>query len=116
MIKNYLKIAWRNLVKDRQFTLLNFFGLSVGLACTLLIGLWVADELNMEKYNAHDAQLYQVMVNRKGDNGINTGSGTPGILAMALRTDIPEIADASSVLPASWFGNGGVAAYADKKL
>lgn len=43
MIKNYLKIAWRNLIKDRQFTLLNFVGLSVGLACTSLIGLWVAD-------------------------------------------------------------------------
>ena len=116
MIKNYLKIAWRNLIKDRQFTLLNFVGLSVGLACTLLIGLWVADELNMEKYNLHDAQLYQVMVNRKGNNGVQTGDGTAGILGMALRTDIPEIADASSVLPASWFGKGGVVAYADKKL
>jgi predicted permease len=116
MLKAYLKIAWRSLVKDRQFTLLNLLGLSVGLACALLIGLWIADELHMERYNSNDARLYQVMANFPENNGMRTGSGTPGILARALRTDIPEIADASSVLPASWFGNGGVAAYADKKL
>lgn len=116
MLNAYLKIAWRNLVKDRQFTLLNLLGLSVGLACVLLIGLWVTDELSMERYNANDARLYQAMVNFHEDNGTRTGSGTPGILARALRTDIPEIADASSVLPASWFGNGGIAGYADKKL
>jgi putative ABC transport system permease protein len=116
MFKSYLKIVWRNLVKDRQFTLLNLLGLSVGLACALLIGLWIADELRMEKYNANDARLYQVMGNFLENNGIHTGSGTPGGLARALRADIPEIADASSVLPASWFGNGGVAGYGDKKL
>ena len=116
MIKSYLKIAWRNLVKDRQFTLLNLLGLSVGLACALLIGLWVTDELGVERYNANDARLYQVMANFRGDNGIQTGTGTPGVLAKALRMDIPEIEDASSVLPASWFGNGGIAAYGDKKF
>lgn len=116
MLKAYLKIAWRNLVKDRQFTLLNLLGLSVGLACALMIGLWIADELQMERYNAKDAQLYQVMANFKGDNEVHTGTGTPGIMAAALRWEIPEIEDASSVLPASWFGNGGVAGYADKKL
>ena len=101
MLKAYLKIAWRNLVKDRQFTLLNLLGLSVGLACSLLIGLWIVDELHMEKYNANDARLYQVMVDQKGDNGIRVETGTPGLLAAALRTDIPEIADASEVMAAS---------------
>ncbi len=116
MIKSYLKIAWRNLLKDRQFTLLNLLGLSVGLACTLLIGLWVTDEWQMEKYNSRDPLLYQVKVNRKTDNGIQTGDYTQGILAAALRTDVPEIADASVVLPASWFGEGGIAKFGDKRL
>jgi putative ABC transport system permease protein len=116
MIKSYLKIAWRNLLKDRQFTLLNLLGLSVGLACTLLIGMWVTDEWHMEKYNANDPRLYQVKINRKTDNGIQTGDYTQGILAAALRTDVSEIADASVVLPASWFGDGGVASFGDKKL
>jgi len=117
MLKNYFKIAWRNLVKDRQFTILNVLGLSVGLACTLLIGLWVADELNMEKYNANDARLYQVMTNHPSEGGIRTGSYTPGILAKAMKADLPEVEEASEVLPASWFeGGGGLVSFADKKL
>src|ERR1700749_168541 len=109
-------MIWRNMLKDRQFTLLNLVGLSVGLACALLIGLWVADEMGMEKYNANDAQLYQVMVNRKGDNGIQTGDYTPGILARALKAEIPEVREASSVLAASWCTPGGIVSIGDKKL
>jgi predicted permease len=120
MIRNYLKLAWRNLLKDRQFSLLNLLGLSVGLACALLIGLWIADEYGMEKYNPNDDRLYQVMNNSKTSNGLHTGSNTPGILARSLRTFFPEIQDASEVLPASWFNDpstpSGVVAYGDKKL
>jgi ABC-type antimicrobial peptide transport system permease subunit len=120
MFKNYLKLAWRNLLKDRQFTILNLTGLAVGLACALLIGLWIADEWNMEKYNANDARLYQVMTTQKTSNGLQTGMYTPGILAKALKTGFPEVEDASVVLPASWFNDpntpGGVVTYGDKKL
>ncbi|HEV9036777.1 MAG TPA: FtsX-like permease family protein [Puia sp.] len=120
MFKNYWKIAWRNLVKDRQFSLLNLVGLSVGLACALLIGLWVMDELRMEKYNPNDDRLFQVMTNNKTSNGLQTGMYTPGILAKALRAEFPEVEDASSVLPASWFNDpntpGGVVSYDQKKL
>ncbi len=116
MIKSYFKIAWRNLLKDRQFTLLNLLGLSVGLACALLIGLWVADEMGMEKYNANDARLYQVMVNHKVADGIKSDMSSPGILGRELKNAFPEIANTSSVLPASWFGAGGVVGYGDKKL
>src|SRR5262249_55985522 len=103
MFKNYLKLAWRNLLKDRQFSLLNLLGLSVGLACALLIGLWIADEWNMEKYNPNDGRLYQVMKNMQESDGLQTSSYTPGILAKSLRAEFPEIEDASEVLPASWF-------------
>ena len=120
MFKNYWKIAWRNLIKDRQFSILNLVGLSVGLACALLIGLWVADELRMEKYNPNDDRLYQVMTNNKTSNGLQTGMYTPGILAKSLRAEFPDIEDASVVLPASWFNDpntpGGVVSYGEKKL
>ena len=120
MFRNYLKLAWRNLLKDRQFTMLNLTGLAVGLACALLIGLWIADEWGMEKYNPNDSRLYQVMTNNKTSNGLQTGMYTPGILAKALKTEFPEVEDASTVLPASWFNDpntpGGVVTYADKKL
>jgi hypothetical protein len=48
MFRNNLKIAWRSLLKDRQSTILNLIGLSTGLACTLLIYLWVSDELSID--------------------------------------------------------------------
>ncbi len=120
MLRNYLKLAWRNLLKDRQFSLLNLLGLSVGLACALLIGLWIADEYGMEKYNPNDSRLYQVMRNDKTSNGLETGMYTPGILAKSLRAEFPEIEDASVVLPASWFNDpttpSGLVTYGDKKL
>lgn len=116
MLKNYWKIAWRNLVKDRRFTVLNLIGLSVGLACALLIGLWIADEWSMEKYNPNDARLYQVMDNMKEANGIQTGDYTPGIMAPALKAEFPEVEYASSVLASSWFTPGGIVSFNDKRL
>ena len=116
MLKSYFRITWRNLLKDRQFTALNLIGLSVGLACTLLIGLWVADELHRDKYNEKDDQLYQVMGNFKTDAGIKTGTHTSGILAPALKKEIPEIEEAVTVFPASWFSSKGTLTAGDKHL
>ncbi len=116
MLRNYFKIAWRNLLKDRQFTFLNLVGLSTGLACTFLIYLWVNDELHVDKYNEKDKQLFQVMVNQHGEGGIKTVSYTPGLLAKALEAEIPEIEHAVTVLPASWFPNNGLISIGDTRI
>lgn len=58
MLQTYIRLAWRNLLKDRQFTLLNLLGLSTGLACSLLLYLWVSDELKVDKYNEKDSSLF----------------------------------------------------------
>ena len=108
MIKNYFKIAWRNLLKDRQFTLLNLIGLSTGLACALLIWLWITDERNVDKFNEKDSQLYQVMQNIRHENNIETMTYTSGLLAKALATEIPEVEYATTVVPASWFDSKGI--------
>jgi putative ABC transport system permease protein len=65
MIRNYIKIAFRNLKKDKQFTFLNVLGLSAGIACTLLICLWAHDELSYDKFLANNSQIYQIMEHRK---------------------------------------------------
>jgi hypothetical protein len=49
MIRNYLKIAWRNLIKNKAHTFINVAGLSVGMAVAMLIGLWIWDELSYDK-------------------------------------------------------------------
>ena len=108
MLKSYFLIAWRNFLKDRQFTALNLIGLSTGMACSLLIYLWVIDEYKIDKYNAKDAQLYQVMVNNKSEAGIKTGEYTPGLLGTELARQIPEIEYSTTVLSADWFPHQGV--------
>jgi len=98
MIKSYLKIAWRNLVRDRQFTLLNLIGLSTGLACVLLIYLWVTDERSVDRFNENDNRLYQVKKTApNGDGTISTWDVTQGLLAQSMAADFPEIERAVSV-------------------
>jgi ABC-type antimicrobial peptide transport system permease subunit len=116
MLRNYFKIAWRNLVKDRQFTFLNLVGFSTGLACALLIWLWTRDEMKMDKWNQNDSHLYQVMQNMRQDDKIVTMEYTAGLLAKALATEVPEVEYASSVIPAYWFSNSGIITYKDQRL
>jgi putative ABC transport system permease protein len=116
MLNNYLKIAWRNLVRDRQFTFLNLFGLSIGLTCALFIWLWIGDELKMDRNNEKDARLYQVMQNMKQENGIETTEYTSGLLPNALKSEMPGVEYAASVVPASWFSSKGIISSGDTRI
>jgi ABC-type antimicrobial peptide transport system permease subunit len=92
MIKSYIKIAWRNLIKDKQFTILNLLGLSTGLACTLLIFLWINDELYVDKFNEKDSRLYQILKTAPNSDGtVSTFDGAQGLLAEELAKAYPEI-------------------------
>src|SRR5215217_1032688 len=116
MLKNYLKLSWRNFIKDRQFTLLNLIGLSTGLACAILIFLWVSNELKVDKFNEKDSRLYQVMHNITTPDGVETIENTPGILADALAEEIPEVEYAASVIPSTWFSNKGLLSFKENRL
>ena len=102
---NNLKIAWRSFLKDRQFSFLNLLGLSIGLACTLLIYLWVNDELHVGRFNQKDSQLYQVMENGQSPDGIQTGENTPGLLAKSLKNEMPEVEYAVATIHPSGLTN-----------
>lgn len=105
MFRNHLKIAWRNLVKDKQFTLLNVVGLSTGLACVLLIYIWVSAELSVDHFNKDDARLYQVMKTAPNSDGtIATYETAQGILASEMKKSFPEIEYAVSVRRESEMG------------
>ncbi|NIJ51810.1 ABC transporter permease [Dyadobacter arcticus] len=98
MFKNYLKIAWRNLLKNKTFSLINILGLALGMACSLFIMLWVQDEIRMDRFHENDARLYSVLENQFYSGAINTYGSTPGILAENIVKDIPEIEMASQFL------------------
>lgn len=98
MLKNYLKIAWRNLLKNKTFSLINILGLALGMACSLLIMLWVQDEIKMDRFHKNDARIFTVLENQFYSGVINTFGATPGILADIIVKDIPEIEMASQWL------------------
>src|SRR5688572_19814713 len=60
MIKNYLKIAWRNLIKNKTFSIINIAGLAIGLACFIFIAMFVMDEISYDRYNAKADRIYRV--------------------------------------------------------
>ena len=72
MIRNYLTIAFRNLLRNKIFSFINIFGLALGLSCSMLILLWVQDELTWDRFHPNIDRLYRVYINRPGDNGIYT--------------------------------------------
>ena len=91
MFQHYIKLAYRNSIRDKSTFLINLIGLSTGLACTLLIALWVQDELNVDGFHTEEARLYQAMTNHNNSNEVLTHEGTQGLLADALKADFPEV-------------------------
>jgi len=91
MITNYLKITKRNLLKHKFYTAINILGLAIGLACSLIITLFVLDELSYDKYHENSSRIYRV------DSDIRFGGKdmhlavAPAPLAEALKNDYPEI-------------------------
>ncbi|MFN8346345.1 MAG: ABC transporter permease [Spirosomataceae bacterium] len=88
---NYFKIAWRNLVKNKTFSLINILGLALGMTCSLLIMLWVYDELSVDAFHAHKEKLYSIYERQYHDGQINTHFSTPGLLADEIKRVIPEV-------------------------
>ena len=85
MFKNYLKIAWRNLVKNKGYTVINVGGLALGMAVTLIIGLWVQDELTYNSYFQKKDKIAQVFQSQTFNNDTGTGPAIPRPLEKALR-------------------------------
>ncbi len=86
MFKNYLKIAWRNLFRNKIYSIINIAGLSIGMAMTLLIGLWITDETSANKNFAHYDRIVKVMLNSSHGGITQTSSALPVPVATELKT------------------------------
>ena len=97
MFKNYFKIAWRNVARSKSFSLINISGLAIGMATTILIFLWIQNELSFDSSYKKTDRLYQVY-NRETDHDKAAAWGsTPDALAPVLKADYPDIEDAVRV-------------------
>lgn len=115
MFRHNLLITYRSFLRNKSSFLINLIGLSTGLACVLLIYLWVSDEMSIDKFHEEDAQLYQVMQNHKLPNGIQTQNYSPGPLAEAMVQDFPEI-EAAANSNNSLFSPKGILSDGDNHL
>ncbi|SEM61822.1 putative ABC transport system permease protein [bacterium A37T11] len=102
MIKNYFKIAWRSLLRYRFVSLINLFGLSVGITCCLLIGIYISDELSYDHYNSQADQVYRVertFLNQDSKSvSLELGAVAPPV-GLLLQNDFKEIKAVTSILP-----------------
>jgi putative ABC transport system permease protein len=86
MIKNYFKIAWRNLIKNKAHSIINITGLATGMAVAMLIGLWVWDEVSFDKYHQHYDSIGEIMTTQTSNSQTVTFGATVVPLANELRT------------------------------
>lgn len=116
MLKHNLLLFFRNIKKDKTTFLINLLGLASGLACTLLIYLWVTDEMSIDRFHDNNDRLYQVMRNLDKKSEIATIPSMPGILAKALIAEFPEVESATMVWPPNFFGDEGFLSYKETQL
>ncbi len=112
MLKNYFKIAWRNLLKSKVYSAINILGLSIGMAVALIIALWIWDELSYDHYHTNHQQLAQVMTTQTFNGHTGTGPAVSMPLGNELRS---KYSDFKKVSMASW-NFGHILAVGDKKI
>ena len=91
MIRNYIKIAFRSLLKNKGYSFLNIFGLAIGITCASLIFLWVEDEVNFDAHIPNQDDVFYVPINHNFNGEWSTFYSTPRLLASTLKDEIPEI-------------------------
>src|SRR5436190_1638659 len=113
MLKNYFKIAWRNLQKNKLYSAINILGLAIGMAVALLIGLWLWDEITFNSYHQNHTRLAQVMTTQimRNESGTEESMSIP--VGDALRKNYPN--DIKYTSYASW-GDDHIIAAGEKKL
>ncbi|HTE09648.1 MAG TPA: ABC transporter permease [Chitinophagaceae bacterium] len=97
MLKSYLKLAWRNLIKNKVSSVINIGGLIVGLSTSILIMLMIVDEFSYDSFHENLSNIYLLEKNQQNTDGVNTGSSTAGPMAAALRGEMPETKYAARV-------------------
>src|SRR5450755_239801 len=91
MLTNYFKIAWRNIRNNKAFSFINIIGLAFGITCSMLILLWVRDELSVDNTQVNGKRLFILYERQFIDQKTDAGYYTPGLLSDALKKEIPEI-------------------------
>src|ERR1700712_842347 len=97
MFKNYLKIALRNILRHKAFSFINIVGLAIGMASSILIMLWVQNELSYDRFHARSKNIYRVIVDASGFRAAVNPAGMPA----GLKSAIPAVKNTVRLRPPS---------------
>jgi putative ABC transport system permease protein len=115
MLLHNLLLTYRNYKRFKGSFIINSIGLSSGLACAIMIYLWVNEEWQVDKFHVKNSRLFQVMERREFTEGIEVSDESAGLLAEALVEEIPGIEYAATVAPPHWFAKSTLS-FADKNI
>src|SRR5215204_4976682 len=91
MIKNFLKVAFRNLAKNKGFSAINISGLAIGMASAMLILTWIQNEISYDQFHVNKDRIYEAWNRAEFSGNLNCWNTTPKILARTLENDLPEV-------------------------
>src|SRR3954465_15170044 len=107
MFKNYLKIAWRNLLKQKMYSTVKIGGFALSIAACLLIALYIKNELSYDKNWLNADRIYRITSEYNNNGKIETGADWPAPMAKALKEDFPEVEKAGRFMDAPLFYGAG---------
>ena len=115
MIKNYIKTALRHFSRQKGFTAINMFGLTIGLACCIVIFLFVSDELSFDKYHDELDQVYRVAVRTENPNLTSQSATVCAPVAQVLKENFPQVEKVAQVfrVPGGYMEKGDVKYFED---
>ncbi|TMI82674.1 MAG: FtsX-like permease family protein [Bacteroidetes bacterium] len=99
MIKNYFKIAWRTLKKQRMYSAIKIGGFALSIAACLLIALYIKDELSYDRFYPTTNRIYRITGEYNNNGKLETGADWPPPMAKALREDFPEVEKSGRLMP-----------------
>lgn len=111
MLKNYFKIAFRNLLRNKGYSAINIVGLAVGMAAAMLILLWIQDELSYDEFHENKDRIYEVWNRKSSDGEISCSNSVSAPTAQAIEKDLPEVERAVRVTR-----NNSLLSVGDKKI
>jgi putative ABC transport system permease protein len=107
MLKHYLKIAFRNMTKQKMYATVNIGGFAIGIAACLLIALYIKNEVSYDSQNPNGNRVYRIIGRAKMNGVEHSGISFPAPMSKALANDFPEIEKAGRIMASSLFGGAG---------
>ncbi len=117
MFKNYLKVAWRNIIRHKGYSFINIFGLAVGMACCLLIYMFVRQELSYDRFHDRAGRIFRVAMEVATPENTSRQATTQFPMVHALRKDYPEIKRATRIfIPSSGLIEAGDKSFTRERI